>query len=197
MAKIDVSKIEGYADMSAEEKLKALEALDLPDPDYSGYVKKDVFDKTAKELADKKKELKDKLSEDEKAQLERQEQQVAMEKELAALRRESTISKTKAKYLSLGYDEKLADETAQAVADGDTEKVFANEKKHLEAFEKSIRADALKNGPRPEGGQPGNPAMTLEKFRQLSPQDRLKFSQEHADEYKALYSGDNSQGGND
>ena len=38
MAKIDVSKIEGYAEMSAEDKLKALEAFDIPDPDYSGYV---------------------------------------------------------------------------------------------------------------------------------------------------------------
>ena len=67
MAKIDVSKIEGYAEMSAEDKLKALEAYEVPDPDYSGYVKKDVFDKTAKELADKKKELKDKLTAEEQA----------------------------------------------------------------------------------------------------------------------------------
>lgn len=195
MAKIDVSKIEGYAEMSAEDKLKALEAYDVPEPDYSGYVKKDVFDKTAKELADKKKELKDKLSADEQAQLEAQEKQAAMEKELHDLRRESTISKTKAKYLSLGYDEKLAEETAQAVADGDTEKVFANEKKHLADFEKQIRADALKNSPRPNGGQGGN-TMTLDKFRKLSPADRLKFSEEHADEYKAMYDSQDA-GGNE
>lgn len=195
MAKIDVSKIEGYAEMSAEDKLKALEAYDVPEPDYSGYVKKDVFDKTAKELADKKKELKDKLSADEQAQLEAQEKQAAMEKELHDLRRESMISKTKAKYLSLGYDEKLAEETAQAVADGDTEKVFANEKKHLADFEKQIRADALKNSPRPNGGQGGN-TMTLDKFRKLSPADRLKFSEEHADEYKAMYDSQDA-GGNE
>lgn len=195
MAKIDVSKIEGYAEMSVEDKLKALEAYDVPEPDYSGYVKKDVFDKTAKELADKKKELKDKLSADEQAQLEAQEKQAAMEKELHDLRRESMISKTKAKYLSLGYDEKLAEETAQAVADGDTEKVFANEKKHLADFEKQIRADALKNSPRPNGGQGGN-TMTLDKFRKLSPADRLKFSEEHADEYKAMYDSQDA-GGNE
>ena len=61
MAKIDVTQIEGYAEMSAEDKLKALEGFDIPDPDYSGYVKKDVFDKTASELAGVKKQLKDKL----------------------------------------------------------------------------------------------------------------------------------------
>ena len=36
----------------------------------------------------------------------------------------------------MGYDEKLADETAEAMANGETEKVFANQKKHLEAVEK-------------------------------------------------------------
>lgn len=195
MAKIDVSKIEGYAEMSAEDKLKALEAYEVPDPDYSGYVKKDVFDKTAKELADKKKELKDKLTAEEQAADEAKEKQEAMEKELNDLRRESTISKTKAKYLSLGYDEKLAEETAQAVADGDTEKVFANEKKHLADFEKQIRADALKNSPRPDGGQGGN-TMTLEKFRKLSPAERLQFSEEHTDEYKAMYDSQDA-GGNE
>lgn len=195
MAKIDVSKIEGYAEMSAEDKLKALEAYDVPEPDYTGYVKKDVFDKTAKELADKKKELKDKLSDDEKARIEAQEKQETMEKELELLRRESTISKTKAKYLSLGYDEKLAEETANAVADGDTEKVFANEKKHLDAFEKQIRADALKGSPKPDGGQ-GGATVTLEKLKEMSPMERYKFSQEHADEYKEMYSAENGEGEN-
>ena len=56
--KIDVKKIEGYKDLSLEDKLKALESFEIPDPDYSGYVKKDLFDKTASELAEKKKELK-------------------------------------------------------------------------------------------------------------------------------------------
>ena len=38
--RIDVSTIEGYAEMTAEEKLKALESFELPNPDYTGYVKK-------------------------------------------------------------------------------------------------------------------------------------------------------------
>lgn len=51
MAKIDVSTIEGFANMTAEQKVEALANYDFPDPDYTGYVKKDVFDKTASELA--------------------------------------------------------------------------------------------------------------------------------------------------
>lgn len=186
MAKIDVSKIEGYAEMSAEDKLKALEAYDVPDPDYSGYVPKEQFDKTASELAAKKKELRDKLTDDEAAKQREQEEKESMQKELDALRRESTVSKNKAKLIALGYEEALAEETAEAMADGKLDKVFANQKKHLEAFEKKVRAEALKNTPKPTPDGDGA-TMTLKKLREMSPADRLKYSQEHPEEYKELY----------
>ena len=109
MAKIDVSKIEGYAEMSAEDKLKALEAFDFPDPDYSGYVDKKLFDKTASELAEKKKELRDKLSEDEAAKLKEKEERDELEEKYNKLLRESAVSKNKAKLVALGYEESLAD----------------------------------------------------------------------------------------
>ena len=57
--KIDITKIEGYRDdMTVEEKLELVLGYEIPEPDYSGYVKKSVFDKTASELADVKKQLK-------------------------------------------------------------------------------------------------------------------------------------------
>lgn len=190
MAKIDVSKIEGYAEMSAEDKLKALEAYDVPDPDMSGFVSKEQFDKTSSELAAKKKELRDKLTDDEAAKQKEQEERESMQKELDALRRESVVSKNKARLVSLGYEEALADETAEAMADGKIEKVFANQKKHLEAFEKKVRAEALKNTPKPTPDGDGK-TMTLKTLREMSPADRLKFSQEHPEEYKELYAGGN------
>ena len=116
MAKIDVSKIAGYADMSAEEKLKALESFDVPEPDLSGYVSKEQFDRTASELASKKKELRDKMTDDEAAKAREQEERDALQKELDALRRESLVSKNKAKLLSLGYDDALADEVGEQPA---------------------------------------------------------------------------------
>ena len=64
--KLDISKIEGYADMTPEQKLAALEGYEIPDPDYSGFVSKETFDRTASELAAKKKELAAKMTEDEK-----------------------------------------------------------------------------------------------------------------------------------
>lgn len=188
MAKIDVTQIEGYADMSAEDKLKALEEFDIPDPDYSGYVKKDVFDKTASELAEKKKQLKDKMTEDEQKTQKEQEEREELQSKYDKLLRESEISKHKAKLVALGYDEKLADETALATVDGDMEKVFANQKKHLDSVEKRVRAEALKDTPKPTPDGDSK-TMTLEKFRKLSPAERAAFYEEHPEEYKELYGG--------
>lgn len=188
MAKIDVTQIEGYAEMSAEDKLKALEGFDIPDPDYSSYVKKDVFDKTASELAGVKKQLKDKMTDDEAAKQKEQEEREELQSKYDKLLRESEISKHKAKLLGLGYDEKLADETAEAMADGDMEKVFANQKKHLDSVEKRVRADALKDTPKPTPDGDSK-TMTLEKFRKLSPAERAAFFEEHPEEYKELYGG--------
>lgn len=188
MAKIDVTQIEGYAEMSAEDKLKALEGFDIPDPDYSGYVKKDVFDKTASELAGVKKQLRDKMTDDEAAKQKEQEEREELQSKYEKLLRESEISKHKAKLLALGYDEKLADETAEAMADGDMEKVFTNQKKHLDFVEKRVRADALKDTPKPTPDGDSK-TMTLEKFRKMSPAERAAFYEEHPEEYKELYGG--------
>lgn len=195
MAKIDITKIEGYADMSAEDKLKALEAYEIADPDYSGYVKKEVFDKTASELAAKKKELNEKLSAEEQSKIAEQEKLTDLQNKYDALLKESEISKYKANLLGMGYDDALAAETAQAMADGDTDKVFANQKKHLENVEKKVKAEVLKGTPKPDGNGQGTEAMTLDKLKAMSSGDRYKWSVANPEEYKTLYTQEN--GGNE
>ena len=190
MAKIDISKIDGYADMTPEEKIKALEAYEIEDvqPDYSGYVKKDVFDKTASELAGVKKQLKEKMTDDEAAKQKEQEEREELQSKYEKLLHDSEVSKNKAKLLALGYEEKLADDTAEAMVTGDLEKVMANQKKHLEAVEKKVRAEALKDTPKPTGDGDSK-TMTLEKLRGMTPSERYTYSQEHPEEYKELYGG--------
>ena len=91
MAKIDVSTIEGYSEMSAEEKLAALEALELPEPDFTGWVKKDALDKTTSEAASYKKQLREKMSaEEEKAEREAEER-AALLARVEELEHERTI----------------------------------------------------------------------------------------------------------
>ncbi len=195
MAKIDVSRIDGYADMTPEQKIAALEAFETADPDYTGWVKKDVFDKTASELAAKKKELNAKLTEDEQAKLKEQEERDKLQKAYDALLRENQVSKFKAELLGMGYDDKLAADTAEAMANGDTAKVFANQKKQLEIVQKNARAEALKNTPKPQPDGDSK-TMTLDSFRKLSAQERYAYAQNHPEDYKALYT-NNDTGGNE
>ena len=62
----------------------------------------------------------------------------SMEEELNSLRTDKQISEYKAKFIAQGYEEKLAEDTAKAMAEGDTAKVFANQSKFLEEYGKKI-----------------------------------------------------------
>lgn len=150
---IDTSTIEGFEGMTAEQKVEALLKLEVPEKvDLAGYVKKDLFDKTASELAEAKKAAKAKMTEEEAAAAEREAKWAEMEAKLKELEMEKTISTYKASYLAMpGFDEKLATETAKALAGGDMQKVFENQQKANEAHEKALRADLMKNNPKPEG----------------------------------------------
>ena len=69
---------------------------------------------------------------------------------------------------------------------GEIDKVFANQKKHLESVEKKIREEVLTNTPRPTGGN-GSETITLDKFRKMSIEEQFKFANDHPEEYKKLY----------
>ena len=152
MAKIDTKLITGYEQMTPEQKVAALEAYNHPDPDYSGYVKKDLYDKAASDAASWKKKHNELLTEDERKKQEDADAFANMKKELDELRKDKTISEYKAKLIAQGYDEALASDTAQAMADGDTAKVFANQGKFLEDYAKKVKADAMKKTPKPPAG---------------------------------------------
>lgn len=156
--KISTDSIQGFAEMSDADKVTALLGLDVPDPvDLSGYVKKEVFDAKATEAANLSKQLKGKLTEDEAAAAEREAKWAEMEAKLKELETEKTISTYKASYLAMnGYDEKLAEDTAKALAEGDMAKVFANQQKAMDAHDKALKAELLRNTPKPEGAGGGD-----------------------------------------
>lgn len=153
MAKIDTSTIDGYESMTAEQKVSALEAYSAPDPDYTGWVKKDLYDKAASEASSWKKKHNELLSEDERKKQEQADSLAQMQTELEELRTSKKISEYKAKFVAQGYDEALAEDTAKAMAAGNSEKVFANNQKFLDDYAKRVKADALKKTPRPTPGQ--------------------------------------------
>ena len=152
MAKIDTSKIPGYAEMSAEDKLKALEAFEYDDNAAEVERLKGAVSKANSEAAGGEKKHKELLTEDERKKQEDADALANMKKELDELRKDKTISEFKAKLIAQGYDEALASDTAQAMADGDTAKVFANQGKFLEDYAKKVKADAMKKTPKPPAG---------------------------------------------
>ena len=186
MAKI-TDRIAGYAEMSAEDKLKALEALEEADNSAELERMKNAVSKANSEAAAWKKKHNELLGEEERKKQEQADHLAQVEKELAELRKEKTVSEYAAKFLGMGYEESLAKETAQAMADGDTEKVFANQVKFNDALKKAAIADKLKNTPRPGVGSDGGTVMTLKKLRTLPDEEYEKFATEHPEEYKALY----------
>lgn len=152
MAKIDTSKIEGYADMTPEQKLAALEAFEYEDNAVELEKQKNALSKANSEAAEWKRKHNALLSEEEKKKQEDADKLAQMEQELADLRKAKAVSEYKAKFVAQGYDEALAEETALAYADGDNSKVFANQSKFLEEYAKKIKADALKKTPKPTPG---------------------------------------------
>lgn len=155
MAKIDTSKITGYAEMSAEDKLKALEAFEYEDNAAELEKQKAAVSKANSEAAEWKRKHNALLSEEDKKKQEQEDKFASMEKELSELREAKRVSGFKAKFITQGYDEVLAEDTAKAMADGDSAKVFANQQKFLDEFAKQVKADALKKTPKPTPGTGG------------------------------------------
>lgn len=152
MAKIDTSKIEGYAEMTHEQKLAALEGFEYEDNSAELEKQKNALSKANSEAAEWKRKHNALLSEEEKKKQEDADKLAQMEQELADLRKGKTVADYKAKFVSQGYDEALAEDTAKALADGDSAKVFANQSKFLEEYAKKVKADAIKKTPKPGAG---------------------------------------------
>lgn len=188
MAKIDTTKIKGYDTMTAEEKLAALEAMEIAEPDYTGYVKKDVADKYASEAANYKKQLRDRMTEEEAAKAKADEDMAAVMKELESLRTEKAVSEYTAQFMGIGYDESLAKSTATALQTGDMATVFKNQAKFVAEREKTLKAEMLKKTPQPPAGE-GEKVVTREDLSKMTLAEKAKFAQENPERYNELYGG--------
>ena len=181
---------DAYKDgMTLEEIEAALADVELPE-DLSSEVErlKNANSKLSSENADWKRKHRDALSEEERKSQEVADELKQLREERDKLLRESNVSKHKAKFLGMGYDETLAADAAEAMVDGDTEKLFSYQQKHQEALEKKIRADALKGTPKPVPDK-ADGVVTREQIAKMSVSDRIKFYQENPEEYKEIYGG--------
>ena len=157
--RIDTTKIEGYADMTAEDKLKALEEFEIEVPasqDISEEVNrlKTALSKSNSECAEWKHKYRETQTEAERAEAERAEREKAVEDELRTLRRDKTVSGYQAQCLALGYTQDLALRAAEAMADNDAAAIMACQQEFLDAKQKELEAAALNKQPTLTTGSP-------------------------------------------
>jgi len=181
-------------DMTLEEVEQALKDLNLVDPStLPKSVSKEVFDRTASELARYKRELKElqekNMTAEEKLKLELEkaaEAQAKYAKELSKLRATEifvTAGLSEEDYTPLidivvSEDEELTKVRAKSMVD-----VIASQKK---AVEKTVKAELLKGTPKPVVGDPDR-GMTAEQFRKLSLMDKQRFARENPELYQSIY----------
>ena len=155
MAQFDVSQIEGFDGMTAEEQVKALLGAEIPEAvDLSKFVSKEVYDKSISDLNSKNKKLKDQMNEEQQKKLadEEAKQQEAqkfadLESKYQELLKQSTLKEHTISLNGLGFDDKLAADTAAAIVDGDAAKLFKNMKTFLEGFRKSVEKELMDKNP--------------------------------------------------
>lgn len=169
-------------DMTAEEIFKALEDLEEPTDNSAeiAKLKKSVSDANS-EAAKYKKELKDKMSEEEKKQIADAER----EAHYAELERKINVSEHKAKFLEVGFDADKAQETAEALCDGNLDTLFANLDAFKATLEKKFKAEIINSTPKPQGGTP-TPTVTKEQFKKMNYADMVKLRTEQPELYNEL-----------
>ena len=172
MAKIDLSLIKGYEEMSAEDKVKAFENYEFDTSELEqlradNKKKKDLIDKYTGELSSLKKEKNAGLTEAEQKARETEEALSNLQAKYDELYKQSTVSAYTAKYVALGYDEELAKETANALVEGDMDKVFVNSEKFKTSLEKQFKAEAARNMPRPDSKGTSTSTPTKESIMKI------------------------------
>ena len=175
--------IENYEEMSPEEKIAALEA------NYSSVAQhKANADRFASEAADYKKKLRERMSEEEAKAAKEAEERATLLARVEQLEQEKAVSTYTSAYLAMGYDEKLAKSSAEALAKGDLDSVFKFQKTHAENREKALRTELLKNTPPPAAGK-NDTGITKEQFSKMTPLEKEKFATENPEQYKEFYGG--------
>lgn len=164
----DTIQIEGYDAMTADEKVAALEAMQLPTIDQTKYIEKTTFDKKTSELAEANRKIKAletaNLTEEERKANERK----AFEDEKAQFNRERNAYEIKSIFAQNGLKEAdYADFDLESFDDRDKATRFANSvvkivKNQRTEAEQGVRSSLLVGQKPPESGATATEAQALQ-----------------------------------
>lgn len=147
--KIDTAKITGYENMSAEEKLAALESYEYDDNAKELETLKNQLSKANSEAAKNKREKDSQKADDDRAMSE-------LKERLAELEKRERLSTARARFLGLGIEEGDAASMAECLADAGlsdeaANTLFAGLKKHIASVEKKAKSNAMTGASKPQG----------------------------------------------
>lgn len=147
---------------------------------------KAALDKATKEAAEAKRSLRAKQTAEEAAAEEARETAEAQAKELAELRKRFAVAETSKKVMGFVGDEETANSVAEMLYGAeDVDAAVAAFQKAWTAKEKALRAEYGKI-PAPGVGGASGPSITKEQLDSMGYLQRIKFANEHPDEYNAL-----------
>ena len=108
----------------------------------------------------------------------------SLQKELETLRAERNVANHKSQLLSIGFEDTLAQEVAEAINAGETAKVFDGLRKFIVAHDKALKENALRNNPTLPGGDSTAKVFTKEQFDAMGYKEREEVFEKYPDLYK-------------
>lgn len=130
-----------------------------------------------------KKELQARMSEQERAATQTQELIDQLKAENEALKRSQVLAEQKAGYIGLGFDAAVAEKAAVATYDQDFSNLMGIFKDFLQAHDKALMAEAVRQTPRPGVGAVES-TITREQFDKMGYSERAKLFAEQPEIYK-------------
>lgn len=180
---MDTTKIDGYEEMSTEEKLAALESYEFDDSDLRAAVSK-----ANGEASSFKKKYTQLLAEREKEKDAGSQEIADLKEQVEELRKQNTIKDNTVRFAALGMKNEVALESATAIADNDTDKLFDNLSKFITEHDKDYKAKLLMQTPEPKVGAPEKD-ITKDAFNKMGVKERLDFALKEPEKYKELNGG--------
>lgn len=160
--KIDPSKIEGFDNLSADEKVAALlnQEIEVEQTEPADVTKlKTSLSKANSEAAEYKRLLREKQTEAERAEADRAEREKALQDELASYRDRERISTYKANLMGAGIDEPTADLMAKSLPEGVADEYFLATKSFLDNQRQKLLTESINKQPGLSVGTPPTAAQ--------------------------------------
>lgn len=173
-------------DVETTETAEAKESAELTRLKAEMAKQKAALDKATKEAAEAKRSLRAKQSAEEVAQEEAKAQHEALMQELETLRKEKSVAAMTAKIVPFVGDNDVSAQIAEYLYGAeDADAALTAIQKAWTAKEKALRLEYGKI-PAPGAGGADGPLITKEQLDAMSYVERVKFANEHPDEYNKL-----------